>query len=186
MGKFYGGRAGADGGLVWRGAFHFAAGAGLDRGGAAAVGGDLQARTDCTKPKGELGQLAEKFDEMAAVSSAARQGARRRGTKTARPRPSANHRGRAGPVRAGRTTILETLFTQGALMTGQMLAVDIRRVFQRLPDGRLLMLAGIGWKPGRCGQTLHSWTNGIRKSGFSAATGEVRRWMTWRRKPSSS
>ena len=67
---------------------------------------------------------------------------------------------------------LETLYSQGAIMTGQMLAIQYAAVFQRLPDGRLLMLAGTGWKPGTVGQTF-KFDEHDSQLGFSSVTGEV-------------
>jgi signal transduction histidine kinase/CheY-like chemotaxis protein len=45
-------------------------------------------------------------------------------------------------------------------------------VFQRLPDGRLLLLAGNGWQAGTVGQTM-AFNAQDSPLGFSAATGEV-------------
>ena len=67
---------------------------------------------------------------------------------------------------------LDTLFTQGAIMSGQMLAIEYSAVFQRLPDGRLLLLAGTGWQPGTVGQTM-AFDEHHSQLGFTAATGEV-------------
>ena len=50
--------------------------------------------------------------------------------------------------------------------------MEYSAVFERLPDGRLLMLAGTGWQSGTVGQTMTS-TNKIRSLGFTAVTGEV-------------
>jgi signal transduction histidine kinase/CheY-like chemotaxis protein len=133
--------------------------------------GDLQARTGLHEVEGELGQLAEKFDDMAAALQ-----------ERARERDAAEHKLRD---HAHQQTIvaalgqcalvvndLEALFTQGALMSGQMLAIEYSAVFERLPEGRLLLLAGTGWKAGTVRQSFEFDAQGSQV-GFSAASGEV-------------
>ena len=67
---------------------------------------------------------------------------------------------------------LEPLFTQSAILSAQLLAVEYSGVFQRLPDGRLLLLAGTGWKTGTVGQTM-TFDGRDSQLGYTAATGEV-------------
>ena len=57
-------------------------------------------------------------------------------------------------------------------MTSQMLAVEYAAVFERLPDGRLILLAGTGWKSGTVG-LAYPFHERDSQVGFSAATGEV-------------
>ncbi len=133
--------------------------------------GDFQARTGLYQVEGELGQLAEKFDEMAA---ALQQRARER---DAAERKLSNHAHQQTIVAAlGQCALvindLDTLYTQGAIMSGQMLAIEYTAVFERLPEGRLLMLAGTGWKADVVGQT-YKFNEQDSQLGFSAATGEV-------------
>jgi len=135
------------------------------------AGGDLQARTGLHQVEGELGQLAEKFDEMAAALQ------QRANERDAAERKLRDHAHQQTIVAAlGQCALvindLETLFTQGSLMTGQMLAADLSAVFERLPDGRLLLLAGTGWKPGAVRQA-YAFGEHDSQLGFTAVSGEV-------------
>lgn len=135
------------------------------------AGGDLEARTGLHRVEGELGQLAVKFDELAA---ALQQHAKERDAAERKLRDHAHQQSIVAAL--GQCALIindqETLFTQGALMSGQMLAIEYSAVFERLPDGRLLMLAGTGWKPGTVGQTF-ALDEKDSQPGFSAVTGEV-------------
>jgi len=135
------------------------------------AGGDLQARTGLQEVEGELGQLAQKFDEMAA---ALQQRAKERDEAERKLRDHAHQQTIVAALGQCALVIndLDTLFTQGAMMSGQMLAIQYAAVFQRLPDGRLLLLAGTGWKPGAVGQTM-AFDESDSPLGFTAATGEV-------------
>ena len=134
-------------------------------------GGDLQARTGMHQVEGELGQLAEKFDEMAA---ALQERAKERDSAEQRLRDHAHQQTIVAALGQCALVIqdLETLFTQGAIMSAQMLAIEYSALFERLPDGRLLMLAGTGWKTGTIGQTF-TFDEKQSQLGFSAITGEV-------------
>ena len=134
------------------------------------TGGDLQARTGL-QVEGEIGQLAEKFDEMAA---ALQQRANERDLAERKLRDHAHQQTIVAALGQCALIIqdLETLFSQGAIMSAQMLAIEYSAVFERLPDGRLLLRAGTGWKPGTVGQTF-SFDEHETQIGFTAATGEV-------------
>jgi signal transduction histidine kinase/ActR/RegA family two-component response regulator len=135
------------------------------------AGGDLQARTGLQEVEGELGQLAQKFDEMAA---ALQQRAKERDEADRKLRDHAHQQTIVAALGQCALVIsdLETLFMQGAIMSGQMLAIEYSAVFERQPDGRLLMLAGTGWKAGTVGQTV-AYDELASQLGFTAATGEV-------------
>jgi signal transduction histidine kinase/CheY-like chemotaxis protein len=135
------------------------------------AGGDLQARTGLQEVEGELGQLAQKFDEMAA---ALQQRAQERDEADRKLRDHAHQQTIVAALGQCALTIndLDALFTQGAIMSGQMLAIEYSAVFQRLPDGHLLLLAGTGWKPGTVGRTM-TFNEQDSQLGFTAATGEV-------------
>ncbi len=135
------------------------------------AGGDLQARTGLSDVDSELGELAKKFDEMAA---ALQQRAQERDAAERKLRDQAHQQSIVAALGQCALTMndLETLFTQSAMMSGQMLATDYAAVFERLPDGRLLMLAGTGWQPGTVGQTM-TFNGQDSQLGFTAATGEV-------------
>ena len=132
--------------------------------------GDLQARTGMHRVEGELGQLAEKFDQLAATLQ---QHAQERDTAERKLRDHAHQQTIVAALGQCALVIndLDTLFTQGAFMSGQMLAIEYSAVFERLPDGRLLLLAGTGWKPGTVGQTFAFSED--TPPGLSAATGDV-------------
>ena len=134
-------------------------------------GGDLQARTGMGDVDGELGQLAEKFDEMAA---ALQQRARERDAAEKKFRDQAHQQTIVAALGQCALVIsdLETLFTQGAMMSGQMLAIEYSAVFERVADGRLIMLAGTGWKPGTV-RLAYAFDEKNTQLGFSASTGEV-------------
>jgi len=133
--------------------------------------GDFHARTGIHEVDGELGQLAEKFDEMAA---ALLQRSQERDAAEKKLRDQAHQQTIVAALGQCALVIndLDALFSQGALMSAQMLAIEYSAVFERLPDGRLLLLAGTGWKPGTLRQVF---TFGERDTqvGFSATTGEV-------------
>ena len=135
------------------------------------AGGDLEARTGLNEVQGELGQLAQKFDELAA---ALQQRAKERDEADRKLRDQAHQQTIVAAL--GQCALvnddLETLFAQAAMMTGQMLAIEYAAVFQRLPDGQLLMLAGAGWKSGTVGRTL-ALNEENSQLGFTARTGEV-------------
>jgi len=133
--------------------------------------GDLQARTGLQQVEGELGQLAQKFDELAA---ALQQRAEERDEADQKLRDHAHQQTIVAALGQCALVIndLETLFSQGAMMTGQMLATQYAAVFQRLPDGRLLMLAGTGWKNGVVGETM-MFDRQDSQLGFTSVTGEV-------------
>jgi signal transduction histidine kinase/CheY-like chemotaxis protein/HAMP domain-containing protein len=133
--------------------------------------GDLQARTGLHEVEGELGQLGEKFDQMAA---ALQDRAHERDLAERKLRDHAHQQTIVAALGQCALVIndLEALFSQGALMSAQMLAVDYSAVFERLSDGRLLMLAGTGWKSGALRQT-YDFKEQETQLGFTAITGEV-------------
>jgi len=133
--------------------------------------GDLQARTGLHQAEGELGQLAEKFDEMAA---ALQQRATERDDAERKLRDRAHQQTIVAALGQGALVItdLETLFSQGALMAAQMLATEYSAVFERLPNGRFLLLAGNGWKADTLRQVF-AFSEHDSQVGFTALTGEV-------------
>ena len=135
------------------------------------AGGDLQARTGLKEVEGELGQLAEKFDELA---DSLQQRENERDLADRKLRDQAHQQTIVAALGQCALTNddLDTLFEQGAMLAGQMLSIEYAAVFQRVPDGRLLMLAGTGWKSGVVGQTL-AFDEKDSQPGFSADTGEV-------------
>ncbi len=135
------------------------------------AGGDLEARTGLHQVEGELGQLAKKFDELAA---ALQQRAKERDEADRKLRDHAHQQTIVAAL--GQCALvndnLETLFSQAAMMTGQMLSIEYAAVFQRQPDGQLLMLAGAGWRHNIVGQ-IFAFSEDDSPIGFTARTGEV-------------
>ncbi len=135
------------------------------------AGGDLQARTGLKEAEGELGLLAEKFDQLAA-SLQQRENERDLADRKLRDQAQQQTIVAALGQCALTNDDLNTLFEQGAMLAGQMLSLEYSAVFQRVPDGRLLMLAGTGWKSGVVGQAI-AFDEQDSQPGFSADTGEV-------------
>ena len=133
--------------------------------------GELQARTGLIQTEGELGSLAEKFD---ALACSLQQREKERDLAERKLRDQAHQQTIVAALGQCALTNdnLDALFMQGALLTGQMLSVEYAAVFQRLPDGRLLMLAGSGWKSEAVGQAIF-FSETESQVGFSAYTGEV-------------
>jgi len=133
--------------------------------------GNLEARTGLKNTEGELGLLAETFDGLA-ESLQQREMERDRAEKKLLDQAHQQTIVAALGQCALTNNDLNVLFTQGALLTSQMLMIEYAAVFQRLPDGRLLMLAGSGWKSDRIGQAM-PFDETDSQAGFSAGTGEV-------------
>ncbi len=135
------------------------------------AGGDLEARTGLKEVEGELGHLADKIDHFATVLQ---QQEKMRDEAERKLRDQAHQQTIVAALGQCALTNddLDTLFNQGVLLAGQMLAIEYAAVFQRLPDDQLLMLAGTGWKPEVVGSTMafHKTDSQI---GFTAETGDV-------------
>ena len=134
-------------------------------------GGDLQARTGLEDVEGELGQLGEKIDELAA---ALQERARERDAAEKRLRDHAHQQTIVAALGQCALVIndLDALHAQGALMAAQMLGTEFSALFECLPDGRMIMLAGSGWRPGVVRQA-YAFHERESQPGLTAATGEV-------------
>ena len=135
------------------------------------IKGNLNARTGLKNAEGELGQLAATFDGLA-DSLQKRQKERDRAEQKLLDQAHQQTIVAALGQCALTNNDLNALFTQGALLTSQMLLIEYAAVFQRLPDGRLLMLAGSGWKSDQTGQAI-PFDEITSQAGFSSSTGEV-------------
>ncbi len=133
--------------------------------------GDLSSRTGLYKEKGELGQLARTFDQMAASLE-----------KRARDREQSEkdllHRSLQQTVVGALgqfaliTKDLDALLNQVVMLTGQTLEVEYCNIFELEPDGASLLLrAGIGWQEGCVGNVTVPATE-YTQSGFVMAVGE--------------
>ena len=133
--------------------------------------GNLAARTGLKTAEGELGVLAATFDGLA-DSIQQREMERNRAEQKLLDQAHQQTIVAALGQCALTNNDLNVLFNQGALLTSQMLLIEYAAVFQRLPDGRLLMLAGSGWKSDKAGQAI-PFDETTSQAGFSASTGEV-------------
>ena len=133
--------------------------------------GDLTSRTGLSKEKGELGQLARTFDQMAASLE-----------KRARDREQSEkdllHRSLQQTVVGALgqfalvTKDLDALLNQVVMLTAQTLEVEYCNIFELEPDGASLLLrAGIGWQEGCVGNVTVPATE-YTQSGFVLAVGE--------------
>jgi nitrogen-specific signal transduction histidine kinase/ActR/RegA family two-component response regulator/HAMP domain-containing protein len=130
--------------------------------------GDWNARTGLKKTEGELGHLARTFDAMA-------ESLQQRGMERENAEKILLNRAMQQSVVAGlgqfamTNSDLPVLLSQAAMLVAQTLEVQYSAIYERLPDGELILQAGVGWKhdcvgfatvPGgkdsQIGFTLHS------------------------------
>ncbi len=132
--------------------------------------GDLTSRTGLQSGSGELGQLARIFDGMAASLQ-----------QRVRERETAEnvllHRAHQQTVVAalGQFALtnndLEALINQAVIQVGHALEVQYCGFFELMPDGMLLLRAGVGWKPGSVGTaTVHG--DKRSQAGYTLRSGE--------------
>ena len=108
--------------------------------------GDLTARTGLKTTEDELGQLAKIFDSMA-ESLQQRINERENAEKNLLNRALQQTVVAALGQFALTNSDLEPLLNQAVMLVAQTLEVEYCAVFERLPDGQLLLQAGAGWKP---------------------------------------
>jgi signal transduction histidine kinase/ActR/RegA family two-component response regulator/HAMP domain-containing protein len=133
--------------------------------------GDLSSRTGLAKEKGELGQLARTFDQMAA-SIEKRSKHQEHGEK------SLLHRSLQQTVvgALGQFALVSTdfpaLLNQVVMLVAQTLELEYCAIFELEPDGeQLLMLAGVGWAPGYLGTDVLS-VGPLSQASFTLKAGE--------------
>ena len=133
--------------------------------------GDLQARSGLKAAEGEIGQLAQKFDLMAAVLQ------QRQKERDEIERKFLNRAMQQTSVAAvGQCALtsrdLSVIYEQAVYRVAEMFAVEYTMLFQRLPDGHLYPLAVYGLAPQTTGETtlLHQKPS---QMSFTAETGEV-------------
>jgi signal transduction histidine kinase/ActR/RegA family two-component response regulator/HAMP domain-containing protein len=132
--------------------------------------GDLSSRTGLRESPGELGQLAETFDRMAAALQ-----------QRVREREAAE---KILLLRALQQTVvaalgqfaltnndLEALTNQAVIQVGQTLEVEYCGFFELMPDGRLLLRAGAGWGSGSV-DTATVFADSRSQAGFTLQSGE--------------
>lgn len=110
--------------------------------------GDLSTRTGLESERGELGELARSFDNMAATleqQTRKRQAAERTVLERAQQQAALAAVGQFALAGSN----LPELLNQAAIFTAQTLGVDYCGVLELLPGGKTLLLqAGVGWKDG--------------------------------------
>ncbi len=132
--------------------------------------GDLTSRTGLDDSEGELGQLAKAFDSMAA---SLQQNAR---ASEASEKNLLNRAFQQTIVAAlGQFALtnkdVEALLNQAVMLVAQTLEVEYSAVLKRLPDGNMLLQAGVGWKPDNVGKTIVPAENRYQM-GFTLNSGE--------------
>ncbi len=135
------------------------------------AGGDLKARSGLKKAEGEIGQLAQKFDEMAAALQQQHQ------QRDAADRKLLNRAMQQTAVAAvGQCALtnrnLEVIYEQAVYRVAEMFGVEYAMLFQRMPDGELHPLAVYGLAPKIIGETVFIDKRRSQMS-WTAETGEV-------------
>jgi len=108
--------------------------------------GDFEARSGLKQAEGEIGLLAQKFDEMAAVlqqRQKERDEAERKFLNRAMQQTSVAAVGQCALTNRD----LSVLYEQAVYRVAEMFAVEYAMLFQRLPDGQLQPLAVYGLMP---------------------------------------
>jgi signal transduction histidine kinase/CheY-like chemotaxis protein len=132
--------------------------------------GDLNSRTGLIDTQGELGQLAETFDSMAAAlqqRSREREAAEKILLLRAMQQSAVAALGQFALI----SNDLEALINQAMIQVGQTLEADYCGYFQPMPDGRLLLRAGTGWKSGTLNEAT-VFADGRSQAGFTLRSGE--------------
>ena len=133
--------------------------------------GDLQARTGLQAVLGELGQLAQKFDEMA---DALQQRQKKNDEADQKLLNRAMQQTAVSAVGQCALTnkSLEVLYEQAVYRVAEMFGVEYAMLFQRMPEGHLHPLAVYGWSPKTTGETIVI-RNKQSQMAWTADTGEV-------------
>jgi len=114
--------------------------------------GDWEARSGLKAAEGEIGQLAQKFDEMAAAlqqRQKERDEAERKFLTRAMQQTSVSAVGQCALTNRD----LEVIYEQAVYRVAEMFAVEYAMLFQRLPNGQLYPLAVYGLAPKITGET---------------------------------
>jgi signal transduction histidine kinase/ActR/RegA family two-component response regulator len=132
--------------------------------------GDMSARTGLKEAEGELGQLAQSFDIMAA-SLQQRIAEREETEKILLNRALQQTVVAALGQFALTNSDLDALLNQAVLLVAQTLEVEYSALWERLTDDQLLLQAGVGWKPNNIGKVKISRDNDSQ-IGFTLNSGE--------------
>jgi signal transduction histidine kinase len=142
------------------------------------AGGDLQARSGLKDSEGEIGQLAEKFDDMA---EALQQRQRERDDADRKLLNRAMQQTAVAAVGQCALTNrdLNVIYEQAVYRVAEMFAVEYAMLYRRMPDGKLHPLAVYGLAPKNTGETV-SIDHKPSQMAWTADTGEVSVVNDWR------
>ena len=132
--------------------------------------GDLGTRTGLQDSAGEFGQLAETLDSMAAALQR-REGEREAAEEVLLFRAMQQTVVAALGQFALTNNDLEALTQQAVIQVGHTLEVEYCGFFELMPDGRLLLRAGVGWKSGSVDQAT-LFADDRSQAGFTLRSGE--------------
>jgi len=133
--------------------------------------GNLTARTGLPASNDELGQLAKIFDRMT-ESLQERNAERERTERVLLNRALEQTVVAALGQFALTSNDLDALLNQAVMLVGQTLDVEFAAVYKRLPDGQLLLQAGMGWHSEHLGRTRLPGDNSTQ-IGFTLNSGEA-------------
>ncbi len=133
--------------------------------------GDLTARTGLEPTEDEFGQLAKVFDSMAEALQ------QRIHDREKAEQILLNRALQQTAIAAlGQFALTENdmapLLNQAGLLVAHTLELEYSAVWERLPDGQLLLQAGVGWKRGCLGETKIPGDN-RSQTGLSLISGEM-------------
>jgi signal transduction histidine kinase/ActR/RegA family two-component response regulator/HAMP domain-containing protein len=133
--------------------------------------GDFSSRTGLANEKGELGELARKFDAVA-VSLEQRVLERERAERTLINRALQQTVVGALGQFALVSNDFAALLNQAVMLVAQTLEVEYCHLLELLPGGEMMqMRAGVGWKPGAAGEATVS-ADPRAQAGFTLTAGE--------------
>jgi signal transduction histidine kinase/CheY-like chemotaxis protein/HAMP domain-containing protein len=133
--------------------------------------GDLRARSGLLEVEGEIGQLAQKFDLMAAAleqRQKERDEIEGKFLNRAMQQTSVSAVGQCALTSRN----LQVIYEQAVYRVAEMFAVEYAMLFQRMPDGRLFPLAVYGLAPETTGDTFLTAPRHSQMS-WTAETGDV-------------
>jgi signal transduction histidine kinase/HAMP domain-containing protein/ActR/RegA family two-component response regulator len=133
--------------------------------------GDLTARTGLERTEDEFGQLAKVFDSMAEALQQRIQD-REKAEKILLNRALQQTAIAALGQFALTENDMAPLLNQAGLLVAHTLELEYSAVWERLPDGELLLQAGVGWKRGCVGETRIPGDN-RSQTGLTLNSGEM-------------
>jgi K+-sensing histidine kinase KdpD len=146
--------------------------------------GNLKARSGLEDAEGEIGLLAEKFDDMAAALQ------QRQKERDAADQKLLNRAMQQTAVSAvGQCALtnrdLNVIYEQAVYRVAEMFAVEYALLLQRLPDGQLQPLAVYGLTAKNSGNSIN-FNKKLSQMSWTAETGEVSVVSDWRQETNYS